>query len=65
MSSSRLRWIKEGRGGHQVQLPPRQLRSLVEAGHCRVCDTLQEQTDGRSHEEAGSMRRRLEPLRRQ
>ena len=54
-----------GRGGHQVQLPPRQLRSLVEFGHCRVCDGLQEQTDGRAHEEAGSMRRRLEKLRRQ
>ena len=44
---------------------PPQLRSLVESGHCRVCDDLQEQTDGRAHEEAGSMRRRLEPLRRQ
>ena len=49
----------------KVQLPPRQLRSLVEPGHCRVCDDLQEQTDGRAHEEAGSMRRGLEPLRRQ
>ena len=40
-----------GRGGHQVQLPPRELRSLVESGHCRVYDDLQEQTDGRAHEE--------------
>ena len=50
---------------NQVQLPPRQLRSLVESGHCRVGDDLQKKNDGRAHEEAGSMRRRLEPLRRQ
>ena len=29
-----------------MQLPPRQLRGLVESGHCRVCDDLQEQTVG-------------------
>ena len=55
----------DGRGGNQVQLPPRQLRGLVESGHCRVCDDLRVLTDGRAHEEAGSMCQRLEPLRRQ
>ena len=48
----------------QVQLPPRQLRGHVESGHCGLCGALQEQSDGRAHEEAG-MCRCLEPLRRQ
>ena len=37
---------------------------LWSLGIAGVCDDLQEQTDRRAHEEAGSMCRRLEPLRR-
>ncbi|CAN0296323.1 unnamed protein product, partial [Ascophyllum nodosum] len=53
-----------GRGGHQVQLPPRQLRGLVESGHFGCCGVLQEQSDGRA-DEAGSVCRCLQPLRHQ
>ena len=53
------------RGDHQVQLPPRQLRGLVESGHFGRCGTLQEQSDGRADEKAGSVCWCLQPLRRQ
>ena len=54
-----------GRGGHQVQLPPRQLRGLVESGDFGFCGALQEQSDGRADEEAGPVCRCLQILRRQ
>ena len=37
-----------------MQLPPRQLRGLVESGHFACCGALQEQSDGRADEEAGA-----------
>ena len=49
-----------GRGGHSTQLPP-----INPAVLWSVCYALREQTDGRAHGEAGSMRRRLKPLHRQ
>ena len=48
-----------------MQLSPRQLRGLVESGHFGCCGALQEQSDGRADEEAGSARRFYQPLRRQ
>ena len=48
-----------------MQLLPRQLRDLVESGHFGFCGALQEQIDGRADEEAGSVCRCLQPLRRQ
>ena len=51
--------------GHQVQLPPRQLRGLVESGHFGCCGALQDQSDGRADEEAGSACRFYQPLSRQ
>ena len=48
-----------------MQLPPRQLRGLVESGHFEFCGALQEQNDGRADEEAGSVCRCLQPLHRQ
>ena len=48
-----------------MQLPPRQLRGLVEFGHFGFWGALQEQSDGQADEEAGSVYRCLEPLRRQ
>ena len=38
-----------------MQLPPRPLRGLVESGHFGCCGALQEQSDGRAEEEAGSV----------
>ena len=48
-----------------MQLPPRQLRGLVESGHFGCCGALQEQSDGRVDAEAGSACRFYQPLRRQ
>ena len=48
-----------------MQLPPRQLRRLVESGHFGFCGALQKQSNGRADEEAGSVFRYLQPLRRQ
>ena len=48
-----------------MQLPPRQLRGLVESGQFGCCGALQEQSDGRANEEAGSVCRCLQPLCRQ
>ena len=48
-----------------MQLPPRQLRGLAESGHFGCCGALQEQSDGRADEEAGSVCRCLQPLHRQ
>ena len=49
-----------------MQLPPRQLRGLVESGHFGWCGMLQEQSDGRAADaEAGSACRFYQPLRRQ
>ena len=58
--------VKEyGCGSHQVQLPPRELRGLVESRHFGCCDAFQEQSDGRADAEAGSACRFYQPLRRQ
>ena len=55
-----------GCGGHQVQLPPRQLRGLVQSGHFGCCGALEEQSGGRPDDaEAGSACRFYQPLRRQ
>ena len=48
-----------------MQLPPYQLRGLVEFGRFGCCGALQEQSNGRADEEAGSMCRFYQPLRRQ
>ena len=48
-----------------MQLPPRQLRGLVESGHFGFCGALQEQSNGRADEEAGSVCGCLQPLGRQ
>ena len=45
-----------------MQLPPRQLRGLVESGHFGFCGALQEQSDRRADEKAGSVCRCLQPL---
>ena len=73
-SSSRLRWIKEETlwtrvrrwaWGSSSATATASIPRLVESGHCRVCDDLQERTDGRAHDEAESMCRRLGLRRRQ
>ena len=48
-----------------MQLPPHQLRGLVESGYFGFCGALQEQSDGRTDEEAGSVCQCLHPLCRQ
>ena len=49
-----------------MQVPPRQLRGLVESRHFGCCcGALQEQSDGRADEEAGNVCRCVQPLRRQ
>ena len=54
-----------GCGGHQVQLPSRQLRGLVESGDLGFCGALKEQSHVRADEEAGTVCRCLQVLRRQ
>ena len=48
-----------------MQLPPRQLRGLVESGHFGFCGAMQEQSDGRADEEADSVCRCPQPPRHQ